>query len=132
MNADKRKSLEARGYKVYDHAGDAVGMTEEEKHLMDLRLSLSNMVRERRQKLGLSQKELAIRLGTSQPRVAKIEWGDWDVSFDQIFRAYAALGGRIVIKDAGRMQQGKGARTAVPHGKMVKVRVKKKLKVAQS
>jgi transcriptional regulator with XRE-family HTH domain len=99
---------------------------------MDLRISLSNMVRERSQKLGLSQKELAIRLGTSQPRVAKIEWGDWDVSFDQVFRAYAALGGRIVIKDAGRMQQGKGAGTAVPHGKLVKVRVRKRLKVAQS
>ena len=126
MNTDRRKALEAQGYKVYDHAGDAVGMTEEEKYLMDLRITLSKMIRERRQKLGLSQKELATRLGTSQPRVAKIEWGDWDVSLDQIFRAYAVMGGRLIIQDAGNAAGGK-----VKNLKIIKGAAKKKLKVAQ-
>lgn len=128
MNAERRKALEAKGYKVYDHAGDAVGMTEEEKQLMDLRITLSKMIRERRQTLGLSQKELAIRLGTSQPRVAKIEWGDWDVSLDQIFRAYAVMGGRLIIKDAAKRPHEKKA--VVPRGKIAKVAPKKKSKVA--
>jgi ribosome-binding protein aMBF1 (putative translation factor) len=100
MEGEKRNALEARGYKVYDHAGDAVRMTEEEKHEMDLRITLSRMVRKLREKLGLTQKDLASRLKTSQPRVAKIEWGDWDVSLDQIFRACAAMGGRLVLKEA--------------------------------
>jgi predicted transcriptional regulator len=126
LNAERRKALEAQGFKVYDHAGDAVGMTEEEKYLMDLRISLSKMIRARRQKLGLSQKELATRLGTSQPRVAKIEWGDWDVSLDQIFRAYAVMGGRPIIKDAGIVAGAK-----VKDLKIVKGAAKKKLKVAQ-
>jgi ribosome-binding protein aMBF1 (putative translation factor) len=126
LNAERRKALEAQGYKVYDHAGDAVGMTEEEKYLMDLRISLSKLIRDRRQKLGLSQKALATRLGTSQPRVAKIEWGDWDVSLDQIFRAYAVMGGRLILKDAGNVAGAK-----VKNRKIVKGAAKKKLKIAQ-
>ena len=55
MNAKLQKAMEARGYKFYEHAGDAVGMTEEEKYLMDLRITLSNAVRERRKKLKLTQ-----------------------------------------------------------------------------
>jgi DNA-binding transcriptional regulator YiaG len=111
MTPERRKALEAKGYRVYDHAGDAVGMTEEEKHLMDLHISMSNAVRDRRKKLKLSQKDLAILLGTSQPRVAKIEWGGPDVSLDQILKAYAVMGGRVVIKDAGRKQRGKATAT---------------------
>src|SRR5437867_2926284 len=94
MDAETRKWAEAQGYKVYDHAGDALGLTEEEKHLMDLRIDLSNAVRKRREKLGLSQKKLAARLKISQRRIAKIEWGDWDVPIDDILNAYAAMGGR--------------------------------------
>jgi DNA-binding transcriptional regulator YiaG len=111
MTPERRKALEAKGYRVYDHAGDAVGMTEEEKHLMDLHISMSNAVRKRRKELKLSQKDLAILLGTSQPRVAKIEWGGPDVSLDQILKAYAVMGGRVIIKDAGRKQRGKATAT---------------------
>jgi predicted XRE-type DNA-binding protein len=99
MDAKLQKAMEGHGYKFYDHAGDAVGMTEEEKHLMDLRIDLARMVRARRQKQGLSQKELAALLGTSQPRVVKIEGGDLGVSLDQSLRAYAVMGGRIVVKE---------------------------------
>ena len=50
MNAERRRALEAKGYRVYDHAGDAVGMNEEEKELMDIRITLSRAVRKRREK----------------------------------------------------------------------------------
>jgi predicted XRE-type DNA-binding protein len=99
MNAEQRKALEAEGYKVYDHAGDAVGLTEEEKQLMDIRITLAISVRNRREKLQLSQQDLALRLKTSQPRVAKIERAAHDVSFDQIVRAYVALGGRMLLTE---------------------------------
>jgi hypothetical protein len=39
-------------------------------------------------------------LKTSQPRVAKIERAAYDVSMDQLVRAFAAVGGRIVVKPA--------------------------------
>ena len=107
MDAELQKAMEARGYKFYAHAGDAVGMTEDEKELLDIRITLAISVRKRREKLKMSQKDLATRLKTTQPRVAKIEQADRDVSFDQIFRAYAVLGGRLVIKDAGSVQRAK-------------------------
>ena len=125
MNAEKRKTLEALGYKIYDHAGDAVGMTEEEKHLMDLRLAFVKMVRAQRQKRGISQKELAVLLGTSQPRVAKIEGGDYDVSLDQIVRAFAVMGGRVAVKElranSAAHQTTSRKKKAKPHVKRVKV-----------
>ena len=90
--------MEAYGYKIYDHVGDAVGMTEQEKELLDHRITLANSIRKRREKLGLSQKDLATRLKISQRRVAKIEWADPGVSLDEILNAYAAMGGRVAIK----------------------------------
>jgi predicted XRE-type DNA-binding protein len=127
MNAEKRKALEAQGYKVYDHAGDAVGMTAEEKELMDIRITLAIEVRKRREKLKMSQKDLAVRLKTTQPRVAKIEQAASDVSFDHIYRAYAAVGGRIVVKGAGKGSGGNPPRkaAAVANGKRGKVSKRK-------
>ena len=60
-----------------------------------LRLTLALAIRRQRQANGLSQKQLGERIGTTQPRVAKIEVGAPDVSLDQLVRAYAAAGGRI-------------------------------------
>ncbi len=95
MNAERRKALESRGYKVYDHAGDAVGMTEEEKQEMDFRMFLSPAIRKRRNELGLSLKDLAVRLKVTELRADKIEFGNFDVPLEQVLHAYSALGGRI-------------------------------------
>ena len=59
---------------------------------MELRLALSRSVRERRLKLGLSQLDLAARLGSSQSRVAKLEGADPTVSIDLLIRGLLALG----------------------------------------
>jgi ribosome-binding protein aMBF1 (putative translation factor) len=98
MNAERHKALEARGYRIYDHAADALGLTDDERELMDIRIELAISVRKRREELQLSQKDLAIRLKTTQPRIVRIEQAAPDVSLDQIFRAYAAMGGRILVK----------------------------------
>ncbi len=57
-------------------------------------------IRQQREALNLTQKELGVRLKTSQPRVAKIERAAADVSMDQLVRALAAVGGRITVKAA--------------------------------
>jgi transcriptional regulator with XRE-family HTH domain len=97
MNAEKRKALEAAGWRFGD-AADFLGMTEEERHLLDARVEAALAVRRLRTTLKLSQKQLADRIKTSQPRVAKIERAAKDVSLDQILRAFIAGGGRIVVK----------------------------------
>lgn len=99
MDATKRKALEAAGWKVGD-AADFLEMSSEERQLLDARVELALAIRRQREALHLSQKQLGVRLKTSQPRVAKIERAASDVSMDQLVRAFTAAGGKIVVKSA--------------------------------
>lgn len=100
MDADKRRALEAAGWRLGD-AADFLGMTEAERQLLDARVEAALAVRRQRQALKLTQKQLAARIKTSQPRIAKIERAAQDVTLDQILRAFAAAGGRITVKQRG-------------------------------
>ena len=62
----ERERLESLGHKVYDHIGDALGMSEDEKELMDVRISLSSAVQKRREDLGMSKRQLAIHLASAK------------------------------------------------------------------
>jgi len=99
MDATKRKAIEAAGWKVGD-AADFLGMSDEERQLLNTRVELAQAVRRQREALHLSQKQLGALLKTSQPRVAKIERAASDVSMDQLVRAFTAAGGKIVVKTA--------------------------------
>lgn len=118
MDATKRKALEAAGWKIGD-AADFLEMSDEERQLLDARVSLALAIRNQREALDLSQKELGARLKTSQPRVAKIERAASDVSLDQLVRAFMAVGGRVVIKSTkskhakGKAAEGRKAGTVV-------------------
>ncbi|MGD9635349.1 MAG: XRE family transcriptional regulator [Pirellulales bacterium] len=99
MDAAKRKVLEAAGWKIGD-AADFLGMSAEERQLLDARVKLATAIREVRHAHKLSQKELGTRLKTTQPRVAKIERAAADVSMDQLIRAFTAAGGKFVVRVA--------------------------------
>jgi hypothetical protein len=101
MQIDKRQALEAAGWRLGD-AADFLGMTDEERQLLDARVEAAMAVRRQRTIAKLSQKQLASRIKTSQPRIAKIERASGDVSLDQIFRAFTAAGGQIVVKQVNR------------------------------
>jgi transcriptional regulator with XRE-family HTH domain len=79
-------------------AADFLEMDDAERQVLDARIKLALAVRRQREARRLSQKALGLKLGTSQPRVAKIERAAADVSLDQLMRAFAAVGGRIVVK----------------------------------
>ena len=108
MDSEKRKALEAAGWRFGD-AADFLGMTDEERQMLDARVEAALAVRRQREAAKLSQKQLAGRMKTSQPRVAKIERAAPDVSLDQILRAFAAAGGRITVKQLGRSSTAEGA-----------------------
>ena len=91
MNSAKLKKLRAAGWKV-GSARDFLNLSDEEAMLVELKLSLTNALKEARQKRRLSQIDLAQRMGSSQSRVAKIEAGDSSVSLDLIVRALFAAG----------------------------------------
>ena len=68
MDFEKRKILEAAGWRFGD-AADFLGMTDAERQLLDARVEAALAVRHQREALKLSQKELARRIKTSQPRI---------------------------------------------------------------
>lgn len=120
MDAIKRKALEAAGWKVGD-AADFLGMSADERQLLDARVELARAIRMQREAVHMSQKELGQKLKTSQPRVAKIERAAADVSLDQLVRALAAAGGKFVVRSIqSKSVTGKTARGKATKGKATK------------
>ena len=91
MDKDTRARLEAKGWRV-GSVDEFLGLTPDEAAYLELKLALSEKVREYRQSKRLTQVEMAERLGSSQSRVAKIENGDASVSLDLLIRSLFALG----------------------------------------
>lgn len=95
MDKAKRKRLEAAGFRIGD-AAEFLGLMEEERRLIELRLAVSRAVRRQREMRGMTQQQLAVKLKSSQSRVAKIEAAAADVSLDLSFRALFAVGGGLM------------------------------------
>jgi ribosome-binding protein aMBF1 (putative translation factor) len=91
MRKDKRIRLEAQGWK-FGTAKDFLSLSEEESAYIELKIRLSEALRQRRQEKGLSQVDLAAKLRSSQSRVAKMEAGDSSVSLDLLIRSLITLG----------------------------------------
>lgn len=107
MDATKRKEIEAAGWKVGD-AADFLGMSADERQLLDARVAIARAIRLQRESVNMSQKELGERMKTSQPRVAKIERAASDVSLDQLVHALKAAGAKIVVRsETGKPAKGK-------------------------
>jgi predicted XRE-type DNA-binding protein len=109
MDERKREALEAAGFRVGD-AADFLGLSEEERRLVELRVAVSRAVRRRRTEKHLTQKQLATKLRSSQSRVAKLESCAGDVTLDLMFRGLFAVGGDL--KDLGTDAKAAGVRTA--------------------
>jgi ribosome-binding protein aMBF1 (putative translation factor) len=65
------------------------------KEMADRRRALAETLTARRTEMGLSQTEVAARMGTSQSAVARLESGDADVRLSTIERYVSALGERL-------------------------------------
>jgi DNA-binding XRE family transcriptional regulator len=91
MNKNKRERLRRAGWTV-GSVTEFLRLTEAEAALVELKLTLSRRLKERRAQSRLSQGELAKLLGSSQSRVAKMEAGDPSVSIDLLIRSLLAIG----------------------------------------
>lgn len=90
MEQIKQEKLEADGWKIGTVA-DFLELTPEESALIEIKLALSHNLRARREKQ-MTQAELAKKIQSSQPRIAKAEGGDQSVSLDLLMRAMLATG----------------------------------------
>lgn len=96
MDDAKRKRLEGKGW----HTGTAaefLGLSPEEDSLIALEVDASRFIRERRKALGLTQADVASRIGSTQSRIAKLEKVEKGASLDLYIRAVFALGGRVDV-----------------------------------
>ncbi len=91
MDKVKRQKLERKGWKI-GSVQEFLALTPEESAYIELKLALSESVKERREQKRVTQVELARLLKSSQSRVAKIEAGDATVSLDLLVRSLIALG----------------------------------------
>lgn len=94
MDKAKRERFEKAGFKATT-VKEFLGLTDEENELVELRVKLGIGIVAFRTAAGMTQKQLAVKLKTSQPRVVKIEHGLSDVSLDQMMRAFFAVGGTL-------------------------------------
>ena len=85
MRKDKRRRLERAGWKMGD-AGDFLDLSNEERRFIETKLALAAGLRQWRVKLGLTQTDVAERIGSSQSRVAKMEVADRTESTDLLLR----------------------------------------------
>src|SRR5688500_2689506 len=91
MKESKRKKLRAAGWAM-GSVQEFLRLSDADAALIEMKLCLSRSLRERRQQSRVSQLELAKRLGSSQPRVAKMEAGDPSVSMDLLVSSLLVLG----------------------------------------
>jgi predicted XRE-type DNA-binding protein len=107
MDNDKKDRLEAKGWKV-GSAAELLGMTAEEAAYVELRIKLSEAVRDFRKENHLTQVEVAELTHSSQSRIAKAEAADRSVSLDLLIRTLLALG--ATIQDLARVIAGPSVR----------------------
>lgn len=93
MDAKKKKKLESAGWRVGD-AADFLELTPEEAEFVELKLALAAGLKAERETRGLTQEELARKVGSSQSRVAKMEAADSSVSLDLMVRSLFKLGAK--------------------------------------
>jgi len=91
MKVKKARTLTQAGWRV-GSTRDFLELSDAEETLVEMRLSLSSLLRERRQVTQLTQDGLARRVGSSQSRVARMEAGEAGVSFELLIKALLETG----------------------------------------
>jgi len=78
---------------------DLLGLADDEAEIVEMRVRLAQKVREKRRARGLTQRELAERIRSTQPRVARMEQAG--ASLEMLIQALFALGASR--KEIGRV-----------------------------
>jgi DNA-binding XRE family transcriptional regulator len=79
-------------YISLEEFGKRIGLSKLDREIIKLKIKLIVILKEARVKSKISQAELAKRIGTKQPAVARMEAGDvGDISLDYLIRAALAL-----------------------------------------
>lgn len=83
--------LEKKAWK-FGSTAEFLGLSEEETTYIEMKIALSEKLKNRRLRKKLTQAELAKLVHSSQSRIAKMEAGDPSVSIDLLVKSLIALG----------------------------------------
>jgi predicted transcriptional regulator len=97
MDAKKKKKLKRLGGRVTT-VKEFLDLTDEDMVVIEARIAIAAAIRKGRTEAGLTQAELAKRIGSSQARVAKMEGGDPQASLESMIRALGATGYRARLQ----------------------------------
>ncbi len=118
MKRSKRKKLENAGWRV-GTAAELLDLEPSEAAYIELKVRLATELMTRRQKLRLSQKEVALHVHSSQSRVARMEAADPSVSLDLIIRSLSGTQGGTKVSSgvggAGNIVAAAGVLPPGPH-----------------
>lgn len=89
---------ESRTQRLADMGAAERAMFDETYEVTRLALDVAEKVRDAREATGLSQTELAARMGTSEAAVARLEAGDAGATLTTLQKVATALGLRIIIE----------------------------------
>ena len=91
MRSNKRKRLEAKGWKI-GSTKEFLGLSSQEEAYIEIKFRLAEALRNQRLRRQMTQSDLAKAIKSSQSRVAKMEAGENSVSLDLLVRTLLALG----------------------------------------
>ena len=91
MKKIKRDRLTRAGYKITSPK-EFLNLSDEEMAIIDLKINLIKKLKKVRIASGVTQKQLAKLVQSSQSRIAMLEGGSSDVSLELICKALFALG----------------------------------------
>lgn len=96
---DKRKIMDCTTLdELLDVEYGKPGTPEREKFDLETRaFCLAETLKEERRKAGLTQEQLAERIGTKKTYISRIENGKADVQLGTLFRIFEGLGRRVAL-----------------------------------
>ena len=71
---------------------ELLDLTPEDLVIVEFRAALAVALQQARKRKGLTQEAAAVRIGTSQAQVSKMEAGQSSITIDRLIKALAALG----------------------------------------
>ena len=98
--AKRKKEMQKRKAWRVGTVAEFLSLSAEESAYIEMKLALSEKLKERRLHKKLTQAQLAKVIESSQSRVAKMEAGDPTVSIDLLVKSLLALG--VTKKELGR------------------------------
>lgn len=97
------KKTDLNRYKDVEEFGKSLGLSHVDMEIIRYKKELIEKLKERRKKLRMSQAELAKKIGSQQPAIARMEAGlVGQVSMDFLVKIALTLGVPVTIKGVGR------------------------------